>query len=129
MTDVVEVLAPAFAVCMLFSVIFGFLAYTRYLRYKETIALAERGLLRPARRSGRGRISLTLRWGIVIFITGIGLSIGLLILDTEAVIAGLISMFFGLSLIVVHFVSRGEEEEDVAETAVSDNDPIPPHKM
>ena len=128
MTDVVEVLAPAFAVCMLFSVIFGFLAYTRYLRYKETIALAERGLLRPARRS-RGRISLTLRWGIVIFITGIGLSIGLLILDTEAVIAGLISMFFGLSLIVVHFASRGEEEEDVVETAVSDDDPIPPHKM
>ena len=128
MTDVVEVLAPAFAVCMLFSVIFGFLAYTRYLRYKETIALAERGLLRPSRRS-RGRMSLTLRWGIVIFITGIGLSIGLLILDTDAVIAGLISVFFGLSLIVVHFVSRGEEEEDVAETAVSDNDPIPPHKM
>ena len=128
MTDVVEVLAPAFAVCMLFSVIFGFLAYTRYLRYKETIALAERRLLRPARRS-RGRISLTLRWGIVIFITGIGLSIGLLILDTEAVIAGLISMFFGLSLIVVHFASRGEEEEDVVETAVSDDDPIPPHKM
>lgn len=128
MNDIVEVLAPAFAVCMLFSVIFGFLAYTRYLRYKETIALAERGLLRPARRS-RGRISLTLRWGIVIFITGIGLSIGLLILDTEAVIAGLISMFFGLSLIVVHFASRGEEEEDVVETAVSDDDPIPPHKM
>lgn len=128
MNDIVEVLAPAIAVCMLFSVIFGFLAFMRYLRYKETIALAERGLLRPTRRS-RQRISLTLRWGIVVFITGIGLSLGLLILDTDAVIAGLIAVFFGLSLIVVHFVSRGEEGDEMVETAVSDDDPIPPHKM
>jgi hypothetical protein len=128
MIDVVEVLAPAFAVCMLFSVIFGFLAYVRYLRYKETIALAERGLLRPSRRA-RGRISNTLRWGIVIFVTGIGLSLGMLVLGGTAIVAGLIPVFFGLSLIVVHFASRGEEDEDVMETAVFDDDPIPPHKM
>lgn len=128
MNDLLEVLVPTFAVCMLFSVIFGFLAYVRYLRYKETVALAERGLLHPSRRRKQGRISNTLRWGIVIFITGIGLSLGLLIIDEDAVIPGILAVFFGLSLVVVHFASRGETGEEVLEEVEGD-DPIPPHKM
>jgi hypothetical protein len=49
-------------------------AFVRYLRYKETIALAERGLLRPA---GRRRNRDTLLWGIIITMIGLGLLCGL----------------------------------------------------
>ncbi|MEM7116572.1 MAG: DUF6249 domain-containing protein [Chloroflexota bacterium] len=129
MNDALEVLVPAFAVCMIFAVIFGFFAFVRYLRYKETIALAERGLLRPDRRRRRGRqMSNTLRWGIVTFITGIGFTIGLSILDSDIVFPGIVAMFFGLSLVVVHFLSRGEEIEEI-EVSDETEDPIPPHKM
>jgi len=54
-----EVLVTAFAVTMVFSIPFAAFAFIRYLRYKETIALAERGLLRPE-RTRRNRD--TLRW-------------------------------------------------------------------
>ena len=50
MNDFVEALVPAVAISFVFLVVFGFLAFIRYMRYKETVALAERGLLRPQRR-------------------------------------------------------------------------------
>jgi hypothetical protein len=55
-------------------IIFGFFAYMRYLRYKETLALAEKGLLRPV-ESGNGKGAL--RWGIVITALGLALCLGL----------------------------------------------------
>lgn len=131
MNDALEILVPAFAVCMIFAVIFGFFAFVRYLRYKETIALAERGLLRPERkRQRKNKSSMTLNWGVVIFITGIGLTIGLSIIDGDIVVPGILAMFFGLSLIVLHRMTRDEVDEDEEEAVETEtNDPIPPHKM
>ena len=128
MNDVLEILVPAFAVCMIFAVIFGFFAFVRYLRYKETVALAERGLLRPERKRRRsGKASMTLSWGVVIFITGIGLTLGLAIADGDIVFPGILATFFGLSLIALHQINRGEVEEEVEEE--EGEEPIPPHKM
>jgi hypothetical protein len=70
----VETLLTIFVILIFFSIPFAVFAFARYLRYKETIALAERGLLRPERkRSGRD----TLRWGIIITMVGLGLLCGL----------------------------------------------------
>lgn len=69
-----ELVVNAFTIIIVFSIPFALFAYTRYLRYKETIALAERGLLRP-QRTRRNRD--TLRWGIIITMIGIGLLCGL----------------------------------------------------
>jgi hypothetical protein len=70
----VETLLTVFVILIFFSIPFAVFAFARYLRYKETIALAERGLLRPdRRRSGRD----TLRWGIIITMVGLGLLCGL----------------------------------------------------
>ena len=52
-------------------IIFGFFGYLRWMRYKETIILAEKGLLRPENGNGKGKG--TLRWGIVITALGIAL--------------------------------------------------------
>jgi hypothetical protein len=72
--DIFETLLTVFVILIFFSIPFAVFAFARYLRYKETIALAERGLLRPERkRSGRD----TLRWGIVITMVGLGLLCGL----------------------------------------------------
>ena len=56
MNDIV----PCLGVVGSLTVIFGFLAFLRYMRYKETIALAEKGLTTPEPKSSKA----LLRWGI-----------------------------------------------------------------
>ena len=74
--DIAEALAVAgdFAdlvgVIGILVIIFGFLAFLRYINYKETLALAEKGLTKPEVKSRKG----LLRWGIVV--TSIGCSGG-----------------------------------------------------
>lgn len=135
MNDAIEALAIGFAVTMIFSIPFAFFAFIRYLRYKETIALAERGLLRPS-ESKNGRS--TLRWGIVITFVGFALVLGLLPIgffeDADFVLGpwllgGCLPMFFGLALLVIYALTRN----DNANSAISEDDfaddPIPPHKQ
>ncbi len=69
-----EIFVSLCALIVIFAIPFAVFAFVRYLRYKETMALAERGLLRPeSRRRNRD----TLRWGIVITMIGLGLICGL----------------------------------------------------
>ncbi len=53
---------------IVFLVVFGFAAYNRYLQHKETMALAEKGLL-PAQDPGERTANL-LRWGMIFSILG-----------------------------------------------------------
>ena len=53
---------------IVFLVVFGFAAYNRYLQHKETMALAEKGLL-PAQDPGERSANL-LRWGMIFSILG-----------------------------------------------------------
>jgi hypothetical protein len=139
MNDSIESLSIGLAAALVFSVPFAFFAYIRYLRYKETIALAERGLLKPERaRNGNN----TLRWGIVILFLGLAticgvLPVGFLASDglptgPEAgigfaflLLVGLLPMFFGLALITIHVVthrgSTGESDEEDFDDAVPPN--------
>jgi hypothetical protein len=163
---VLEVLVTAFAVTMVFSIPFAVFAYVRYLRYKETIALAERGLLRPERRRSNRD---TLRWGIIIMMIGLGLVCGLWPLgfmasgpasdtsDSVAVpgipepakppssgeapividerradslpfgigpwmVLGILPFFFGLSLIIIHWLNKRDDAAEAGDEA------IPSHK-
>jgi hypothetical protein len=164
---VLEVLVTAFAVTMVFSIPFVFFAFIRYLRYKETVALAERGLLRPE-RARRNRD--TLRWGIIIMMIGLGLVCGLwpigfmssgpaadiaegvaapelvnpdaprppefgqapVIIEESGsglpfgigpwMVLGILPFFFGLALIIIHWVNKRENAAD------ADDEAVPSHK-
>lgn len=144
--DVFETLLVVFIILIAFAIPFAVFAFVRYLRYKETIALAERGLVRPQRKR---RNRDTLRWGIVITMLGLGLICGLwpLGLMTFAdgpatgpgaggsgtstppfgigpwLLLGILPFFFGLSLIIIYWVNKREEAE------TGDEDAIPPHKQ
>ncbi|KAA3658905.1 MAG: hypothetical protein DWQ04_23745 [Chloroflexi bacterium] len=137
MNDAFEAIGIALAVAMVLGIPFGFFAFMRYLRFKETIALAERGLLRPA-RAKRNRD--TLRWGIVITTMGTGLMCGLYPLGFSIdpgmasqaplgfgpwMLFGILPFFFGLSLLIIYYVNKREDLRYDAE----EPDPIPPHKV
>jgi hypothetical protein len=53
---------------IVFLVVFGFAAYSRYLQHKETMALAEKGLL-PA-QDPKDKSANILRWGMIFSILG-----------------------------------------------------------
>jgi hypothetical protein len=93
-------------------VIFGFLAFMRYIRYKETIALAEKGLTPPESKSNK----TLLRWGIVITAIGLALTIGLYTIGFASfttyplhlgpwMLGGLVPLFLGLGLVLLHYLT------------------------
>jgi hypothetical protein len=108
---------PCLGVVGVLAIIFGFLAFLRYMNYKETIALAEKGLTKPeATKSGKG----LLRWGIVITALGLALSIGLYTIGFVAdentyplhlgpwMLGGFVPLFLGLGLILLHYLTEKE---------------------
>jgi hypothetical protein len=116
MNDFFEWFVPCFITLSIFLIIFGFAAFMRYMKYRETVALAEKGLLRQKMTHVNGRDSL--RWGIIItslgLATGLGLCpIGLFTGEPEYFVAatflGLLPTFFGLGLIVIYRVTEGKK--------------------
>ncbi|MBL0346993.1 DUF6249 domain-containing protein [Candidatus Villigracilis affinis] len=108
-------LIPCLGVVGVLTIIFGFLAFMRYMNYKETIALAEKGLTRPETKSGKG----LLRWGIVITAIGFALSLGLYPLGFDSgnnyplhlgpwMLGGFVPLFLGLGLILLHYLTEKE---------------------
>ena len=105
-------LIPCFAITGSLAIIFGFLAFLRYMNYRETIALAEKGVSRPERKAGSG----LLRWGVIIAALGLALSLGLYPIGFEAgydyplhlgpwMLGGFVPLFLGLGLILLHFLT------------------------
>jgi len=108
-------LVPCLSIVSVLLVIFGFLAFMRYMSYKETLALAEKGLTKPERKSVKG----LLRWGIVITSLGLALSIGLYLFGFDSadryplhlgpwMLGGFVPLFLGLGLILLHFLTEKE---------------------
>ena len=94
-------------------VIFGFLAFLRYMSYKETLALAEKGLTKPESKSSKG----FLRWGILITALGFALAAGLYLIGFDSgqdyplhlgpwMLGGFVPLFLGLGLILVHYLTE-----------------------
>jgi len=101
-----------------FLIVFGLIAFLRYLRHKEIIALAEQGLPYPENQNGGKDL---LRWGIGITAIGLALIAGVLPLAMQnawaLTLIGLIPVFFGLALLLVYVLTQmdGEEEGMVVE--------------
>jgi hypothetical protein len=109
MSDVI----PCFAITGSLAIIFGFLAFLRYLNYRETITLAEKGLTRPERKAG----DRLLRWGILVTALGLALSLGLYPIGFSSgydyplhlgpwMLGGFVPLFLGLGLILLHVLTR-----------------------
>ena len=103
--------------------ILGFGVVMRFINYKETMALAEKGLVKPARFNGNGKGALI--WGIIITAIGLAFIIGLwplgAMMNTNIpfgfgpwMLAGLIPTFFGLALILIHMLTREDKKEEQA---------------
>jgi len=95
------------------AIIFSFFAFLRYMNYKETIALAEKGLSRPERETGKG----WLRWGIITTILGAALTIALFFIGSGTgtnyplglgpwMLAGLVPLFLGLTLLLIYYLNQ-----------------------
>ena len=100
-------LSPCAGVQGRLVIVFGFIALMRFLRYRETRALAEKGLVRVERAGGNGKD--TLRWGIAPTAVGLALCVGVYPIGFWVdpagqlplrfgpwMLAGLLPMFFGL---------------------------------
>ena len=96
----------------------------RYLNYKETLKLAEKGLVKPMRQNGNGKGALI--WGILITAIGLATTIGMwplgFMFGTELpfgfgpwMLAGLLPMFFGLGLVLVYVLTRESKPKDESE--------------
>lgn len=104
---------PCLGILGSLTLIFSFLAFLRYMKYKETIALAEKGWTPPETKSTK----TLLRWGIVITALGLALTIGLWSLGFDSannyplhlgpwMLGGLIPLFLGLGLVLLHFLTE-----------------------
>ena len=113
-----------------FILLFGFIAVMRFLSYRETLALAEKGLVRPDRARGNGRD--TLRWGIAIASIGVALCVGLLPIGFLSnarfpfgpwMLGGLIPTFFGLGLVLIYVLTREEKRRDQGDKIEKSDEP------
>ncbi len=108
-------LVPCLSIVSILLVIFGFLAFLRYMNYRETLALAEKGLTKPESKSGKG----LLRWGILVTSLGFALTFGLYFIgfgstDTNAyplhlgpwMLGGFVPLFLGIGLILIHVLTE-----------------------
>ena len=115
------IFAPLCCGVLFFVILFGFLAVWRYLQYKETLALAEKGLLKPdsSRAESRGNGKAALRWGVVIASLGLALTVGLWPLGINSnyplglgpwMIGAFIPLFFGLGLILIYVLTKNDDK-------------------
>jgi hypothetical protein len=113
------VLIPFCCGLLFFVVLFAFLAIWRWVQYRETLALAERGLLNVEggrlEKGGNGKNAL--RWGVVIASLGLALTVGLWPLGIYSsyplglgpwMIGAFIPLFFGLGLILIYILTKDE---------------------
>jgi hypothetical protein len=133
-------MGTGFYITFIFMVMFigtlGFFIAMRYIGYRETMNLAEKGLVRPDRTaSGSGNGKDTLRWGIVITAVGLALCVGLYpigLLPGSSfplgigpwMIAGWLPTFFGLGLILIYVLTH--DDKDDRPSSESKGEPKPP---
>lgn len=114
-------LVPCIGGLSFIFLLLAFIVVMRYINYKETLKLAEKGLVKPARTNGNGKAALI--WGILIAAMGLALMIGLWplgnLLTPNAPLGfgpleliGLLPTFFGLALVLIHVLTREPQPKD-----------------
>ena len=118
-----------------FALLFAFIILMRYLSYRETLALADKGLVRPGHRGGNGSGKDTLRWGISLTAIGLALCLSLYPIGLLPgmkfpmgigpwMMVGFLPTFFGLGLVLIYVLTHEKTE---APAKPSDtNEPKPP---
>jgi hypothetical protein len=108
-----------------FALLFGFIALMRFMSFRETLALAEKGLVKPPRADSNGKGALI--WGIIITAVGLAVTLGLwplgVMFDSQQfplgfgpwMVIGLVPTFFGVALILVHVLTY-EKKQNGAST-------------
>ena len=101
-----------------FVILFGLIVLLRYLSYKETLALAEKGLVRPQSESKNGKSSL--KTGIILASIGVALMLGMAPIGAYSsypmgfgpwMILGLLPLFIGLGLVLIYVVTREPKDK------------------
>jgi hypothetical protein len=127
MNDIIPGIVICGSIILIFGGLLGFFAYLRYLRYRETIELADKGLVHPRYQRYESNGKGALRWGIAITGLGLALCLGLYPFGWLAapgefplnfgpwMLIGLIPTFFGLSLVVIYLVTREKEDDQMDE--------------
>ncbi len=124
-------IVPCLGSIIIIFLFLGFILAMRYVNYKETMQLAEKGLVRPARSNGNGKGALI--WGIIITAIGLALIIGLwplgVLINTDVpfgfgpwMLTGLIPTFFGLALILIHVLTREDKADAKEEKALPEEE-------
>ena len=133
-----EILIICAGVLSFWIILLGFILLWRYLSYRETLALAEKGLVRPKRNGTGTGGHATLVWGIILAAIGLALSLGLWPLGLSGMgtdfplglgpwmLAGFLPLFFGLGLVLVYVLTRDKKSADdqLEGQPGSSNDPL-----
>ena len=109
-------LVPCLSIVSILIVVFSFIGFMRYMNYRETLALAEKGLTRPERLEAKNGKGL-LRWGILVTALGLALSLGLYFVGFDSaenyplhlgpwMLGGFVPLFLGIGLILVHYLTE-----------------------
>jgi hypothetical protein len=110
-----------------FGLLFGSIVLIRYINYRETLALAEKGLVRPQRERTNGSRAV-LVWGIIIGAIGLALTLGLWPLGLTGMgvayplgfgpwmLIGLLPLFFGLALVLIYVLTYQEKKPEAPVT-------------
>ena len=95
---------------VVFAIVFGFAAYTRYLQHKETMALAEKGLLPPEKTSRKGKTIM--QWGMIF--SGLGVALIMVLIPFAwgnfwlLLLFGLLPLALGLGLMIIYVLTQQE---------------------
>jgi hypothetical protein len=106
---------PVIGVTSILIVIFAFVGYMRYISYKETLFLAEKGLTRPEQKANNG----LLRWGVVTAALGVAFTLGLYPFGFATgeeyplhlgpwMLGGFVPLFLGIGLVLLHYLTKRE---------------------
>jgi phosphoglycerol transferase MdoB-like AlkP superfamily enzyme len=99
-----NVLFPLIGAGVVFILVFGFAAFVRYLQHKETLALAEKGLI-DLEKTGRKGVAVY-RWGLIFVAVGFILTIALLPFSWNSfwmlLLIGQFPLLLGLSLLIIY---------------------------
>jgi MFS family permease len=102
-----------------FVILFAFIIFLRYMNYKETLSLAEKGLVRPQAEAKNGKSNL--KTGIILASIGAALMVGMAPIGVYNsqypggfgpwMLLGLLPLFIGLGLVLIYVVTREPKEK------------------